>query len=812
MAYHPDTEIWDSLFKGTAQSKLKMMCLIAYQVSDGVNGIRGESIHSSTKAACFPCAVSMAATFDLDLVKRVGQCLGEEARSKNVQVVLAPTVNLHRSPLGGRTFEAFSEDPVLSGLMGTAWVNGLQEMGDIVAVPKHLVCNEAETDREISNSLVDPVTLRELYLKPFQMILRRAKVHALMTSYNKLNGTSSSENPELLQNIVRKEWGYDGLLMSDWYGTYSTVAAAKVGVDLEMPGPAIHRGEKLLVVIKEGTVTEEDINERARRVLRLALNILPSLGGFEKTRHDPKTSELTRSVGADGIVLLKNDDAVLPLRTGQRIAVIGEPASRPIIKGGGSSTVAEVELVTPLEALLADFPDLISHQGVNICKKLRSPPRELLGEGPVTLQWYNGRDESNRQLVKVEVLDTLTVHVFDKPLVELEADHSVRLRCQLTPLTTGNHLFGVTSSGPSKVFINDLMVLEFPSFSDINPHYILSPGDYERRASISMEAGQTYEVRVEAKSTIATPPPGFRICPQAVQVGFREETSVDFHEALSDVDVALVFVGNSSDYESESFDRTGLSLSPGQDELVSRVSSIVGPSKTVVVNMSGSAVAMPWIDEVAGCVQAWFAGQQAGNSIADVLLGRTNPSGRLPLSFPRHIEDTASFGNFPKSVGLGHDVAYAEGIFIGYRHHLQEEQKEAMFPFGHGRSYSSFQYSKLVVEGNCHRCTVRVTVANEGPYRGKEAVLLFVRDVEASRKRAYREFQNCAKVFLEVGESAEVTLELDVTAFSFWSEERGKWLVEPGEFLIEIARSATEVVLHSSLTVDEEYEWSGLGP
>lgn len=574
-------------------------------------------MHKPTKTAAFPCAVSIAATFDTNLIHTIGRAICAEAKAKNVDAVLAPTVNLQRSPLWGRHFETFSEDPILSGIIGAAYINGLQESGEVIAVPKHFVCNEAETNRTSSNSVVDEKTLRELYLLPFQILIQKADVRALMSSYNKLNGTSCSEHNDLLNHILRGQWKYDGLIMSDWQGTYSTIDAAKVGVDLEMPGPTVHRGEKLIAAVRDGFVKEEEIDKKVSRVLQFSRLASHDPRALENVRRNPETSQLIRRAGGEGIVLLKNSHLLLPLKLGQRLAVVGLPAEKPIIKGGGSSIVAEEELITPLEALRKYYPDLIYYPGVQLFKKLPSPDTSLLGPSLVTVDWFNGRNFHSSRHLKSETLDHLESHVFDDIDPKLEAEHCIRMSCTITPVRTDAHLIGVTSSGFTQVYIGDKLVLEFPGFEDLNPSYILDPGSYERRAAVNMKAGTAHTLRVESLSTVAKPPPGYRICPQSVQVGFAEQIP-DLGDDIEKADAVVVFAAHTKDYESESFDRKNIRLSPGQDELIDQVVAKVGAAKSAVVIMTGSPIEMPWIDRISSCLQAWYPGQQAGNSIADV--------------------------------------------------------------------------------------------------------------------------------------------------------------------------------------------------
>ncbi|KAJ5999944.1 hypothetical protein N7481_000353 [Penicillium waksmanii] len=786
-----ESSMWKTL-------ELPAQVVRSIKVSDGVSGVRGEKMHGSTKTAAFPAAVSMASTFDTNLIHAVGQAICEEAKAKNVDAVLGPSLNLHRSSLWGRHFECFSEDPLLSGLIGAAWVNGLQESGEVLAVPKHFVCNEVEAHRTISNSVVDEKTLREIYLQPFRILLQNADVKALMASYNKLNGIWCSENDELLNGILRAEWGFDGLVMSDWHGTYSTVAAAKVGVDLEMPGPTIHRGEKLLAAVRNGEVLEAEIDEKVCRVLRFSMFARQDSGAPEAVRKDPDTSQLIRQLGADGMVLLKNSPQLLPLKPNQRLAVIGLPAEKPIIKGGGSATVAEEELVSPLDALRVQYPDLIYHPGVHIFKKLPSPSANLLGPSLVSVDWFNGRNFDPIQHLKLETIDQTETHVFDNVDPRLEQDHCIRMSCTITPVRNGIHLIGVTASGLTRVYFDNELVLEFPGFEVMEPSHILDPGTYERRTGVEMHAGRAHSLRVEALSTFATPPPGFRVCPQSVQVGFAEQLP-ELGDEIEQADAAIVFVGNTKDYESESFDREDIRLSPGQDQLISRVVAKIGGAKTVVVNMTGSPIEMPWIDQVSSCLQAWYPGQQAGNSIADILTGRTNPSGRLPVTFPAQLKDTASFRNFPES-DLSHNVHYAEGVFMGYRHYLKEGSPEPQFYFGHGLSYSKFEYDTVSVkQENSGSFVVASKITNKGPFAGKETVQVYVSCAGAKKKSPARELKAFTKVSLRVGETQEISIPLEKNAFSQWDSERRCWAVTKGVYEIELGRSANEMITKTTI-------------
>ncbi|KAJ5381838.1 uncharacterized protein N7496_004266 [Penicillium cataractarum] len=790
------------------KQEAKSTCTVQY--SDGPNGVRGESIHASTKATCFPCAALVGSTFNPDLAHKMGQVIGKECNAKGVGLLLGPTINLHRSPLGGRNFEAYSEDPTLSGLLGAAFVKGVQSEG-VSACPKHFVGNECETNRKTSNTIVDEKTLRELYSYAFQVLFKESTPWAIMTSYNLVNGAFMSENEELLQGLLRKEWGFQGAIVSDFEGVYSTVPSVMAGVALELPGPARFRGEHLLKAIQKCQIAESHIDDLVKDVIALSAKVgMKDETAVEKDiLKEDSTATLVRDIAAEGIILLKNDGNLLPLLPSKklRIAVFGSPAANPIIHGGGSASLTSSYVISPLDALKEKFGEenIHYHPGVPIFKKIPSAPISVMtapsiGQPGVDCFWYNGWVVGENP-VHHEILETTRTLVIESRISDLQPKHCSRMSFILRPKTTGLHRFGVTACGKSVLRVNGKVLLEHSGFDDCRVEYVMQPGDFEERADIFMEAGCEYEVTIDTLSTTApSPSPIFDITPQATSVGFYENLNTPINEQLqqlaSESDVAIIFTANNKEYESESFDRSSLSLSPLQDELIRAVSGAA--PKSILVNQTGSPISMSWIDEVDSILQCWYAGQEVGNALADIISGDINPSGKLPVTFPKCIEDTPSFGNFPTDENMR--IRYEEGLEMGYR----ASKPAPLFPFGYGKSYTEFEVQGLAIKRTASLTavdlTVATTVTNVGPVAGGEVVQVYVDGV----LKAFR------KVLLSPGDSHAVEVTLDKYAFSEWSSDDKRWIVKPRVYSIELRQDANTLLASTTYNVETGLSWSGL--
>jgi beta-glucosidase len=738
------------------------------RTSDGPAGVRGTS-WDGVRSASFPCGCALGATWDPELIRDVGRALGREARSKRAHVVLAPTVNLHRTPIGGRNFECFSEDPVLTAELAVAYVEGVQEEG-VAACVKHFVGNDTEFERMSISSEIDERTLRELYLVPFEAAVRRAGARTVMAAYNRLNGTYCSEHPWLLTDLLRGEWGFDGLVMSDWFGTHSAGASLRAGLDLEMPGPPRERGPHLQEALATGEVTEPDLDRAVARVLALAewTGATVDQPTDEVTADDPVTREVIRRAAARATVLLKNDTSLLPLSPAVRsIALIGPNARYGRVQGGGSARVRPVHRPGPLDALTIRGLEVTFEAGGSIARYLPTV------HGEFTIELVDGE-----HVVAEAGTDRLSWREGD-PLVD-RGDTTVvdaRIAGGFVPDVSGRWEFGVRAIGPVTLLVDGDIVIDVPAGRGGGSFYGL--GCPEERATVELEAGRRCEVTVHYP---AAGEPARRVLVGAspVSAGGHIDRAA---AAAADADVAVVIVGTDDNWETEGEDRNGMSLPGDQDELVSAVAA-ANPSTVVVLN-TGSPVTMPWLGEVSTVLQLWFPGQE----LADVLTGAEEPGGRLPVTFPARIEDTPAYPHYPGTDGR---AVYAEGTFIGHRWY-DREGIAPLFPFGHGLGYTTFSMRPAGLSGStADGITVTVEVTNTGHRPGSEVVQVYVGPPEGDPVRPIRHLAGFGRVELEPGASAVVDIELDRRAFAVW--QPGQWTVPAGVYEIWIGRSSRDLV------------------
>ena len=784
----------------------------AVKVSDGPNGARGAGgFTNGVRAACFPAGIALAASWNPELVKRVGEALGQEARTKGASVLLAPTVNIHRTPVNGRNFECYAEDPYLSARMAVAYIQGVQSQG-VGATIKHYVCNDSEYQRNSISSEVDERTLREIYLVPFQAAIQEARPWAIMASYNKINGTYAGENPYTLTQILREEWGFDGVAMSDWLGTQSTAAAVNAGLDLEMPGPGVWRGEKLLHAVENGEVSEATIDESVRRLLLL----IERSGAFEHPAEAPEQAidrpehrAIAREAAAEGIVLLKNAGNVLPLQPEKltSLALIGPNAKTAQIMAGGSAQVFAHYAITPFEAVskragagvqIGYEPGCTNHKMLPLVAPGLLSANEQQG---LQVDYFNSPDLSGPVVrsSRSEVAELLWLGALPEGV---EQQFSLRASSIFTPDATGIYTFGLVSTGLSRLRLDEQEVIDNWTQRQPGSAYF-GFGSKEVMYSAELSAGRPYALSVEyarEKSPFAAvrlgclPPLPTNAIEQAVELA---RTS----------DVALVFAGLSAEWESEGFDRPDLNLVGAQNELIERVAAV--NKNTVVVLSTGSPIAMPWLSRVAAVVQSWYPGQECGNAIADVLFGDVNPSGKLPQTWPARLEDHPAFVNYPGENG---QVRYGEGIFVGYRYY-EKKQVAPLFPFGFGLSYTSFTYSALTLSTRelapGDTLDVALTITNTGQHPGQEVVQLYIRDAEASVQRPLKELKAFAKVRLEPGESQSVTLTLDRSALAYYDIVKRAWVAEAGAFEVLVGSSSQEIHARASFTLTGSSSFGG---
>jgi beta-glucosidase len=629
----------------------------------------------------------------------------------------------------------------------------------------------------------------------------------MVIRYNKINGVSMSQNKEMIEGLLRDEWQYDGVVMSDFEGTYTQNEAIMAGLDLEMPGPMVHRGPALVKAIKEGTVPEERINYLAGNIMKLAAKVgMWDEDAPEKSLKDPEIESLVRQIATEGFVLLQNKDSVLPIKHDRKIAVFGYPAQNPTIHGGGSSSLSASYVSKPIEALENRFggSNITYHPGVPTFMKIPSAPLSIMrkesdGKPGVDCYWYNGSVIGENKILH-ETLETTRTLIIHEQIKALEVRHCTRMAFVLTPVTSGTHTFGITANGLTKLSVDGVHILQHNGFDRTEIPYIMEPGRFEVRADMQMEGGKDYHVIIDTLSTTALspPPPTYKVPPQATQVGFYENLNMPVSDEIkrlaTESDISIVFVVANKEYESESFDRESLSLSAPQNRLVEIVSGT--STKTVVVNMTGSPVSMPWIESVDAILQCWFAGQEVGNALAEVLSGDVSPSGKLPVTFPVRIEDTPSFGNFPTDDN--HEVRYAEGLEMGYR---ARNGPKPLFPFAFGLSYTNFKVSNFQVDGDGGMdASVRLVLKNVGDTLGKELVQVYVDGV----LKAFSKHQ------LEAGAEKLVTLKLDKYAFSIWDIQRKAWFAVAREYIIDVRSDANTVLVSQSFIIDRELIWTGL--
>ncbi|MEN3272201.1 MAG: beta-glucosidase, partial [Actinomycetota bacterium] len=675
------------------------------RMSDGPNGIRGIS-WSGPRSACIPCGAALGATWDPELVGEVADVLGREAAERGVQVHLAPTVNLHRTPIGGRNFECFAEDPVLTSAVAVAYVRAVQAHR-VASCIKHFIANDTEFERNTMSSEVDERTLREAYLIPFEDAVD-AGVRAVMSSYNRLNGTYAGEHPWLLNTVLRDDWGFDGIVVSDWLGTHSTGEALAAGLDVEMPGPPAHRGAKLADAVRAGDASEGDVDRAARRVLQLAewsgrLDA-PDLPD-DVSDEDARTRDVLRRAVAASAVLLKND-GVLPLTSVGSIAVVGPNAATPSAHGGGSAAVRPYRIVRPIDALSDRLGNVRHEPGTSIYKGVPPLAMPLLTE-TATLEFQTEEGET----VDTTTADRLRFFWLGTPTPAVGDRYKVRVSATVRPEVDGVWTFSLVSTGPSRLLVNGNVVVDNSNPERGTAFY--GAASTEVTGTIDLASGRSYDVVVEQHKNTNIGVAGLLIGAKPPLADDAFDRAID---AAANADVAIVIVGTNDEWETEGNDRKHMELPLDQDELVAAVAA-VNP-RTVVVLNTGSPVPMPWLDDVAAVVQVWFGGQELGDGLADVLTGEAEPSGRLPVTFPQRIEDTPAFLSHP---GVDGRAPYDEGLFFGHRWY-DARDIEPLFPFGHGLGYSTVEYGDARVAGDA----VEVDVTNTGPRTTTETVQVYV--------------------------------------------------------------------------------------
>jgi beta-glucosidase len=668
------------------------------------------------------------------------------------------------------------------------------------ATPKHFVGNESEFERDTISSEIPERALRELYLRPFEMVVKEARPWLIMTGYNRLAGTFCSEHVRLLEQILRQEWGFDGLVVSDWGGTHSAGATTRAGLDLEMPGPAKARAD-LLAEAERDADLRAAVRRRALEVLRLVERTGAFVGPLdvrdasEKEIEYPDTRALIRRAAADGMVLLKNA-SLLPLPANARVAVVGPNAAVARVMGGGSAQINAHRQVSPLDGLRAALgSDRVEHAvGCDNDRYLPVPQVAMT----VELRAAPGTEVVARE-------DRPQAEAAWVPLpagLSFDALHA-RLSLVVSAPEDGEYELSLVSTGLSRLYLGDELVVD--NWQGWRPGGVPAGlGSREVRARRPLRAGPVELVAEYGPRTFAEGVAPFHW----IRIGFGRPlppgTVAEAAAVAAAADFAIVCIGTTADWETEGEDRVGLELPGRQDELVHAVAR--ANPRTVVVLQTGGPVQMPWLDAVPAVVQAWFPGQEAGHAIADVLLGKAEPGGRLPQTFPRSLDDDPTRPLTPdvQYPGAGGKVEYREGLFTGYRH-VDRAGTQPLFPFGFGLGYASFELSDLVATPASLRpgetLSITVTVKNTSARPGSTVVQAYVRDLATSLERPDKELKAFAKVHLEAGQVQAVQLTLDMRALAYFDDAQHAWVAEPGEFELLVGQSSADLPLRTRFTL-----------
>jgi beta-glucosidase len=751
--------------------------------------------------------VSLAAAWDPALARKVGEGLGKDARARSVHFLLGPGVNIARSPLAGRNFEYLSEDPFLNATLVVPFIEGVQSQG-VVATVKHYALNNQEYNRHNVSSDADERTMREIYFPPFEAAVTKAHVDAVMNSYNLLDGVHATQNEFLNLKVLKGEWDFQGILMSDWDATYDSVGAANNGLDLEMPGPRFMNSKALLAAVKDGAVKESTIDDKVLRIVRVALRY----GFLDRPQFDPADSTYSvadRAIALEGaresLTLLKNEGRFLPLDPAKvkTIAIIG-PDAWPAVTGGGGSSEAQafapVGILTGIANLLGPDAHVLYTRG------LPDENEVFWGtawSGPVQVATYDNKDFSGTP----EATSLARIADWKPSPWDVENLHprSIRYTAVYKPAKTGRYLILAAAAGEDafKVMVDGKEVLG----------QIHAEGQVPQSATLELTAGQTVNVVTDYLPHA----PGVRM---GVGMAYEADlVSEDARKFAAAADVTVVAVGFNDLTEGEGQDRT-FALPWGQDALIEAVAA-ANPHTVVTLTGGGGADVHRWLGKVPALLDTWYPGQEGGTAVADVLFGKQDPEGKLPVSFDRSWDENPSAAYYYPVKGADDvlhvtetdgrkvdyvipHVKYEDGLMVGYRY-WTTTGKHPLFPFGFGLSYTTFSFAKLDVPATAASgSTVPVSfdVTNTGTVAGAEVAQLYVCDPSAKAKRPERELKGFEKVRLAPGETKHVTLNLDARAFSYWDTAAHKWTIDPGKFVILVGDSSESTPLRAELTLN----------
>ena len=774
----------------------------AIKMSDGPNGVRGESQGTTrTPGLNIPTSIVVGASWDVHLALQLGVLLGREARRKAVHVVLAPTVNLHRTPIGGRTFECLSEDPELSAQMASAIVRGVQSQ-EVAVTVKHFAANDTEVDRMTVDALVDETVLREFYLRPFESTVIDAGAWGVMSSYNKVNGHHAANNRELLHEILRVDWGFDGFVVSDWFGAHDTVESIRAGLDIPMPGPSTIYGKKLLKAAEQGVVAEADIDARVETVLRLIertrADEFPA-SSVEITVDDEYEREIVRNAAVAGTVLVRNVANALPLEPGSvdSIAVVGPNARATRTQGGGSSGMQAMQTSTILDGLRARYGDHVVswRRGTSIDKLAPVVEAERMRTPEGAFGWrvdYFDRDEVNSTPRYSTITDRSVLTFFGAAPQGVDPfDFTVVVTGEFIPEVDGTHDVSLVITGMGSLSVNGEVVVDDPLGQLPRSREYFGFGSEEQVHGIPMKKG--VPVKFEARMRTRA---GF----SALRIGIAEPLDTnELKDAVAfaaKADAAIVVVGTNEEWETEGHDRDSIALPGQQDELVRQIAA-VNPRTIVVVN-AGAPVAMPWFNDVHAILIGFFGGMEMGNAVARIIAGDDDPGGRLPVVYPVRLEDSPAMRDYAPVDGV---QRYTEGEWYGWRGQAKNGV-DPLIPFGFGLSYGESVWGapRVTVDRSWPRCEVMVPVSCVSSRPATEVVQCYVRRVGDSNPPR---LAGWSKRLVQPSSFADIPVQIPWTAFRRWNPGRRTWQVQGGKWEILVATSSLGIRTSLIVEIDE---------
>lgn len=765
-----------------------------FKMADGPIGVRNFG-----PATAMAAGIGLTATWNPALAEKVGTQIGRDARAKGVHYMLGPGVNISRAPMNGRNFEYFGEDPFLAGRVAVGYIKGMQSQG-VSATIKHYLGNNSEFDRHNTESIIEERALREIYLPVFEAAVKEAHVGALMNSYNLTNGAHMSQNKYFLTDVLKNEWGFDGVVMSDWGGTYDGVAAANGGQDLEMPGPAHMNRQTLLPAIEQGKIAMATIDDKVRRILRNAVRF----GWLDRDQTDwsiPRYNQEGRqaalNAARESLVLLKNDAQLLPLAKAKTksILVVGPNAYPAVPVGGGSARVEPFSSVSFLEGLsnyLGSDAKVFYSRGLSTFAEAAEATAFVTaatnGQPGFNAEYFTNADLSGSPSIS-RVERRMNFGTGSRMVLPTDANSS-RWTGYYIPQSAGQHdLFVHTTgenSGAYRVYVDDKLVLDSWTDNKALVSFVTLPFDQSAHKVVLEHRGRPS-------------PFGGRLRLGIVREG--QFVSSEAKNLAAKADVVVVAAGYDQETESEGADRT-FALPPGQDELIKEMAT--ANKNTVVVVTSGGSVDMSgWVDRVPSIIEAWYPGQQGGVALAEVLFGEVNPSGRLPVTFERRWDDNPVHDSYYTDPGT-RKIIYKEGVFVGYRGYERANTKP-LFPFGAGLSYTTFKYSNLTVKpapsGSGSLYEVSFDVRNTGAREGADVAQLYIGNPQTKVPRPVKELKGFSKVSLRPGETKHVTITLDGRSFTYYDVDSKQWRAEPGSFDVLVGRSSEQIELRGKINL-----------